>query len=356
MWLDGKRRTTLDRSAAQIGAPAAWDAGFTGTGVTVAVLDSGVDQTHPDLARREIAEQDFSAAPDNVDRAGHGTHVASIVAGNGAKYRGVADGVSILDGKVLDDSGYGTDSGIIAGMEWAARQGADIANMSLGAPDTPEIDPVEQAVESLSARYGILFVVAAGNSGAGGTIGSPGSAPSALTVGAVDRENGLADFSSRGPVGGDGPIKPDVTAPGVDIVAARHAEGTFGDPAEDGYTAASGTSMAAPHVAGAAALLAQRHPDWTGAQRRSTLTGSAAPTPGLNAFDQGAGRIDVTRAPDQTVVSEPVTVSFGTLAWPRDDDVPVDKDITYRNLGATDVTLTLAVETSAPGRDVHVER
>ncbi len=113
VWLDGKRRATLDRSAAQIGAPAAWDAGLTGVGVTVAVLDTGVDQTHPDLAGREIAERNFSAAPDNVDRVGHGTHVASIAAGNGAKsggkFRGIADGASVLDGKVLDDNGSGTE-------------------------------------------------------------------------------------------------------------------------------------------------------------------------------------------------------------------------------------------------------
>jgi subtilisin family serine protease len=350
VWLDGKRKATLDRSATQIGAPAAWDAGLTGAGVKVAVLDTGVDQTHPDLAGREIAERNFSAAPDNVDRVGHGTHVASIAAGDGAKsggkFRGIADGASVLDGKVLDDNGSGTESEIVAGMEWAAQQGADIVNMSFGGHSAQAVDPVEQAVESLSAQHGVLFVAAAGNSGGSGTIDSPGSAPSALTVGAVDRENGLAPFSSRGPVGGE--VKPDVTAPGVGIVAAESAAGTIGNPVEDGYVALSGTSMATPHVAGAAALLAQRHPDWTGQQLKSALTGSAAPTPGLSAYDQGAGRVDVARALDQTVVSEPVSVGFGMAAWPHDDDVPVNKSITYRNLGATDVTLELAVETSAP--------
>jgi subtilisin family serine protease len=219
VWLDGKRKSTLDQSVPRIGAPAVWEAGYTGAGVTVAVLDGGVDQTHPDLADREVAERNFSDAPDNVDFDGHGTHVASIVGGTGAKsggrYRGVAPGVSIVDVKVLNDLGYGQDSWIIAGMEWAAEQGADIANLSLGTDDTTAVDPVEEAVESLSAEYGILFVCAAGNSGPRSySVGSPASSPAALSVGAVDRDDALADFSSRGPTEVSGAIKPDVTAPG----------------------------------------------------------------------------------------------------------------------------------------------
>jgi hypothetical protein len=351
VWLDGKRRSTVDRSTAQIGAPDAWEAGFTGTGVKVAVLDTGVDQTHPDLADREIAEANFSEAADNVDNYGHGTHVASILAGTGVKssgrFRGVASGVSILDGKVLDDSGYGTDSGIVAGMEWAAQQGADIINMSLGAPDTAEVDPMEQAVESLTAQYGSLFVIAAGNQRPGlSVVASPGSAPSALTVGAVNRDDTLAGFSLPGPTVGDGAVKPDVTAPGVEIVAALHSAGTINEPVADGYTALSGTSMATPHVAGAAALIAQQHPDWTGQQLKAALSSSAKPTQGLTAFDQGSGRVDVTRALNQTVVTEQTNLSFGVIAWPHDDDQPITKSLTYRNLGTTDVTLDLVVDSA----------
>jgi subtilisin family serine protease len=352
IWLDGKREATLDHSVPQIGAPAAWEAGYTGDGITVAVIDTGVDQTHPDLADREIAEANFADAPDNVDHYGHGTHVASIVAGTGAKsggkYRGVASDASILDAKVLNDYGSGQDSWIIAGMEWAAKQGADVANLSLGGQDTPEIDPMEAAVNSLSAEYGTLFVIAAGNSYRDGTIGSPGSADAALTVGAVDRDDNLADFSSRGPRTGDGAIKPDVTAPGVDIVAALHSDGTIGAPVEPGYTALSGTSMATPHVAGAAALLAQQHPDYTGAQLKGLLSASAKPHAELTAFQQGAGRVDVAHAITQTVVTEPANVSIGTVAWPHDDDVPVSKPLTYRNLGDADVTLSLTLDTKAP--------
>jgi subtilisin family serine protease len=345
VWLDGKRQSTVDRSAAQIGAPTAWEAGLTGAGVKVAVLDTGVDQTHPDLADREIAEANFSEAPDNVDNFGHGTHVASILAGTGAKYRGVAYGAAILDGKVLDDNGNGSDSGIIAGMEWAAQQGADIVNLSLGGPDTGEVDPLEQAVESLTARYGTLFVVAAGNRRANLIkVASPGSAPSALTVGAVDRDDTLAWFSLTGPTISDGAVKPDVTAPGVGIVAALHAAGTISPPVEDGYAALSGTSMATPHVAGAAALLAQQHPDWTGQQLKAALSGSAKPTPGVTPFEQGAGRVDVVRALTQTVVSEPTSLNFGVVAWPHDDKEPITKILTYRNAGTSDVTLDLAVD------------
>jgi len=140
VWLDDLRQADLDQSVPQIGAPTAWAAGYDGSGTTIAVLDSGVDQTHPDLAGQEIAEKNFSTSVDSKDRFGHGTHVASIAAGTGAqsggKYTGVAPGAKILDGKVLNDYGSGATSGIIAGMEWAVAQGADVVNLSLGSVDT----------------------------------------------------------------------------------------------------------------------------------------------------------------------------------------------------------------------------
>ena len=353
VWLDGKRQADLDHSVPQIGAPTAWEAGFTGEGTKVAVLDTGVDQTHPDLADRELTEKNFSGAADSVDHFGHGTHVASIVAGTGAKsggkYKGVAPGARILDGKVLDDYGSGQESWIIAGMQWAAEQGADVANLSLGGGDTPEIDPLEEAVNTLSAQYPTLFVIAAGNSGPGkGSVGSPGTADAALTVGAVDRDDKIAPFSSRGPRVGDGGIKPDITAPGVGIVAALHSDGKIGPPVVDGYTALSGTSMATPHVAGAAALLAQQHPDLTGQQLKALLTASAKPSAGLTVFDQGSGRVDSAAVLGQTVVSTPTSLTFGVQQWPHDDDQAVTKEIAYTNSGDAPVTLDLRVEAAGP--------
>ncbi|RAS70761.1 subtilisin family serine protease [Lentzea atacamensis] len=350
IWLDARRRANLDRSVAQINAPAAYSAGFTGKGTTVAVLDTGVDQTHPDLKGREVGERNFTSSPDTGDHHGHGTHVASIIAGTGAKsggkYRGVAPDAGILDVKVLGDNGSGQDSGIIASMEWAVEQGAQIVNMSLGGHDTPEIEPLEEAVNRLSAEKGTLFVIAAGNSGPNSsTVGSPGTADAALTVGAVDDRNQIAEFSSRGPTKA-GALKPDLTAPGVGIVAALHSDGRIGPPVADGYTSLDGTSMATPHVAGAAALLRQQHPGLTGTALKARLTASTTPTATLTPFDQGSGRVDVAKLIKQSVTSAPTSLSFGSHRWPHTGEPALTKEITYTNAGSEPVTLDLTTETT----------
>ncbi|MCP2199593.1 S8 family serine peptidase [Lentzea flava] len=338
VWLDGVRKVALDRSTKQIGAPEAWQAGVTGKGVKVAVLDTGVDEKHPDLQGRQVAEKNFTTSPDNTDEVGHGTHVASTIASKGEKYRGVAPDAEILDGKVCQPGGC-TESAILGGMQWAAEQGAHVINMSLGGGDTPEIDPIEEAVNRISAQTGALFVIAAGNSGRPETIGSPGSAESALTVGAVDRNDGIASFSSRGPAA-DGGVKPDVTAPGVDIVAAE--AGT------QGHVAMSGTSMATPHVAGVVALLKQQHPDWTGTRLKATIMASAKANPALKPFDQGTGRVDVPKMLAQQVISEPASINFGVQQWPHDDDQKVVREVTYRNGGKDPLTLDLTVDVTGP--------
>ncbi|MEN3612440.1 S8 family serine peptidase [Plantactinospora sp. ZYX-F-223] len=362
IWLDGRVRPVLDRSVAQIGAPAAWQAGLDGTGVKVAVLDTGVDQTHPDLAGK-VTARNFSGSPDTTDQHGHGTHVAATVAGTGAgsggTRKGVAPGATLLAGKVLGDDGVGYDSWIIAGMEWAAEQGAAVVNMSLGGGPTDGTDPLSQALDRITADTGTLFVVAAGNEGANYTVGTPGAAQSALTVGAVDRDESLADFSSRGPRLGDEGLKPEITAPGVGIVAARAAGTGMGTPVDDRYTAASGTSMATPHVAGAAALLAQAHPDWSPARLKDALVSTARTNPELSVFDQGTGRVDVARAASQRVYASS-QVDFGlhtdpdTAATARAGAaaVPVGKVVTYTNDGPAPVTLSLAVEVANVATDV----
>ncbi|ATO16554.1 peptidase S8 [Micromonospora sp. WMMA2032] len=353
IWLDGRRRVTLDHSVPQIGAPAAWAAGWTGKGVKVAVLDTGVDLTHPDLAGKVAEARNFSEEANPDDIVGHGTHVASTIAGSGAasggKYRGVAPDATLLSGKVCEVFGC-TESAILAGMQWAAaEQHAAVVNMSLSGPDSPEVDPLEQAVETLTAQTGTLFVTAAGNDGIDGSVGSPASADAALAVGAVDRDDELADFSSRGPRVGDGAIKPDITAPGVEIVAARAANGQIGDPVGDRYVSLSGTSMATPHVAGAVALIAQQHPGWTAGRYKATLMASARPHPDQTAYQQGAGRVDVAHAITERVTSEPASVSFGVAAWPHTDDQPISRTVTYRNDGPAPLTLDLATTFAGPG-------
>ncbi|MGW0609043.1 S8 family serine peptidase [Streptomyces sp. NPDC002788] len=361
VWLDGRVRISArDADApdprggvAQIGAPTAWKAGYDGKGVKVAVLDTGIDATHPDVKGKILKAKDFSGSGSTDDRQGHGTHVASTIVGSGAKsggkYKGVAPGAELLAGKVLDDTGFGDDSDIIAGMQWAVAQGAKVVNMSLGNVDTPGVDPMEKAVNDLSASSGTLFVIAAGNSGPSDTtVGSPGSAAAALTVAAVDRDDEVASWSSRGPTA-DGRLKPDIAAPGVDVIAAKAAHGTEGNDEAPGYVSMSGTSMATPHTAGAAAILAQEHPGWTGERLKSALTASARTLSGVTPYGVGVGRADLTRAIDTTVSSEPSSVDFGTPdPWPHHDDTPVTRTLTYRNDGNRPVTLDLDITATGP--------
>jgi subtilisin family serine protease len=351
VWLDALRKPTLDVSVPQIGAPAAWAAGFDGTGVKVAVLDTGIDASHPDLAGAVTAEKNFAAeAEDGLDHVGHGTHVASTIAGTGAgsagKYRGVAPGAKLLDGKVCVMSGC-AESWILSGMQWAAESGAKVVNMSLGGTDTAGIDPIEQAVNDLTAKYGVLFVVAAGNSGAYEPVSSPASADAALAVGAVTKTGELADFSSRGPRIGDHAVKPEISAPGVDITAARGKD-SDGGPPDQLYVSYSGTSMATPHVTGAAAILTQVHPQWSPEQRKAALMASAKPNPAISVFAQGAGRVDLARAYAQAITTTPASVGFGLQEYPHDDDPLLTRGIVYHNPTGRPVTLRLALTTTAP--------
>ena len=355
IWLDGRTHATLDQSTQQIGAPTAWKAGYDGNGVKVALLDTGYDAGHPDLANQVVASESF--VPDQAvqDLFGHGTHTASIVAGlgtaSGGKEKGVAPGADLLIGKVLDNSGHGTESGAIAGMEWAVQQGAKIISMSLGGDPSDGTDPLSQAVNELSESSGALFVIAAGNAGGEGTIGSPGAASEALTVGAVDSNDKLAYFSSRGPRVGDGAMKPEVTAPGVEITAARAAGTVQGHVLSQYYTAMSGTSMATPHVAGAAAILAQRHPDWTGQQLKTALATTAVPGKDATPAQQGLGRIDIPKALDPKILPDTSSLLFGDLSWSGPTPpAPVVRTVAYHNISDRPVTLDLSISAQSPGR------
>lgn len=345
IWLDRVAHVVLDESVPQIGAPQAWDAGLDGAGVTVAVLDTGIDAGHPDVTR-VVDSRSFVDDSDGTDGHGHGTHVATTVAGSGAasdgSYTGVAPGADLVIGKVCDDGGNCPSSAIIAGMEWAAlEQDADVVSLSLGSCCTDGTDPLSQAVNQLSADTGALFVISAGNDGpAPFTVGTPGAADSALTVASVTKSGQMAGDSSRGPRVGDSALKPEIAAPGVSIVAGR-ADGTsMGTPVGEYYTTASGTSMATPHVSGAAALLAQQHPDWDGAQLKAALVASTQDL-GHTVYGQGAGRVDIDHATDQELQVSPAVADFRFQEYPPQGP-PLTRTLTYTNPTAAPVTLHLA--------------
>jgi hypothetical protein len=351
--LDRRVRVTawqgqLDRNLPQVSAPQAWGAGFTGNGVKVAVLDTGADFSHPDLVGQVAERADFTVEGGTAaDGHGHGTHVASIIAGSGAgasgERRGVAPGAKLLVGKVLDDDGFGSESQIIAGMEWAATR-AKVINMSLGGWEPSDgTDPMSQAVNSLTAAHGTLFVVAAGNEGVDNYITSPAAAAAALTVGAVDFDDRVAWFSSRGPLINTRAAKPELVAPGVEIVAARAAGTEIGRVIDSRYTAVSGTSMAAPHAAAGIAILAQRHPEWTPAQLKSALVGAVDPLRGADTYVVGAGRLNVARALTGAVSAQPI-VHLGVFAYPPSGIAQTD--LSWINPGAT---LHLEVKTTDRG-------
>lgn len=322
VYLDNQVRANLEQSVPGLGLPDVWqrrdaqDRGLTGAGIKVAILDTGIDHTHPDLGGclgancKVVAGYNFtdSGEPDDaMDKNGHGTHVAGIVAANG-ELKGVAPGASLYAFKVLDNLGAGLDSGIIAALEKVVDPDGDpltddhmdVANLSLGAPgvtDSPAVDAANQAVEA-----GVVLVVAAGNEGSSYfTVSAPGTAEQVITVGAVDRENAIADFSSRGPVRNKDFIKPEIMAPGFDINSTAP---------KGKYEVMSGTSMATPHVAGAAALLLQQFPGASPAEIKARLLGSAQDV-GLDIFEQGMGLLDVSAALELGLVAESPLLALG---------------------------------------------
>jgi len=311
----------------QIGADQLWsrtDAGgqlVTGSGVVVAVIDTGVDYTHPDLgggigpAFKVLGGYDFwNGDSDPMDDNGHGSHVAGIIAANGISFQGVAPDSRLLAYKALGADGYGQMSKIIQAIDRAldpnqdgdTSDHADVISLSLGSAGE-DSDPVCLAVENAIAA-GAVVVVAAGNDGpAFGTVSSPGLAPDAITVGAVDSAGRLAEFSSRG-TGMIVRVKPEICAPGVYITSTvPYSNGYFSSPS--GYNTLSGTSMATPHVSGAAALLLQLHPEWTPNQVKSALVSSAAVIQ-ESLWSAGSGQLWVPTAADATLFAAQPIVSY----------------------------------------------
>ena len=299
----------LDMSVPKIGAPETWKrqvsgVNLTGEDVNIAILDTGVAYNHSALGScttREFKDgecqkvrtgYDFhNSDPDPMDNGGHGTHVSGTSAGNGS-LKGVAPDASIDAYKVLGVE-YGSTGDIVAGIEAAYKNGSDIISMSLGGGGNPD-DDLSVASDN-AAEAGVLVVAAAGNNEAYETIGSPGTSLQALTVGAVDLNDDIASFSSRGPVFYNSTIftKPEIVAPGTAICAPYISDSSFCESGN--YASLQGTSMATPHVSGAAAILRQKYPVKTEDEIKSLLTLSADPT-GHDVFTTGAGRLNVSRA------------------------------------------------------------
>lgn len=280
---------TYDWGIDKIGANKVWELlGMTGKNIKVAVIDTGIQGDHPDLEGKVVAWRDFIHSEKTAyDDDGHGTHVAGTIAGNGTEgiHTGVAPGVQLIGAKVLDNEGKGTYTTVLSGMQWAAENEADILNLSLGGPQTDAFNTIFEDLNSL----GIFPVIAAGNSGPDpSTIGSPGSHPLAFTIGATDLDDNIAAFSSRGPVqtvDGNLIVKPDVVAPGVDIVSTWY---------KGGYARMSGTSMATPYTAGAVALLKEAFPGATLTDLKGLLTQNSVPLGKSQPnSDYGWGRIDI---------------------------------------------------------------
>ena len=327
IWPDLPVRALLDKAVPFIHAPAVWGLGGTGRGVRIAIVDTGIDPNHPDLAGRVVASTDLTGEGPH-DGHGHGTHVAGIAAGSGAasggRYRGVAPEALLYAAKVLGADGGGATSTVIAGLEWAADQQVQVVNLSLGSAGSSDgTDALSVACNTL-VEQGIVVCVAAGNEGPNNyTIGSPGAAEQPITVGACTLEGGVAQFSSRGPTADDR-VKPDLLCPGVNITSCRAAGTRMGAVVDDYYTTASGTSMATPFATGVAALLLESNPGLTPAELKARLKRTAIDLK-LNPYDQGAGQIDALRAykdeegqqpPSQPPAQPPQEAPAGCLRLP----------------------------------------
>jgi subtilisin family serine protease len=297
-------------------------AGFTGRGVKVAILSTGIDATHPDLEGRIAATADL-IGEGLEDSSGSGTFVASIVAGNGAAsgglYKGLAPEVDLYIAKVMDPGEAGTMSDVIAGLEWAVEQKVDIVLVDVGgASGCDGSDELSQKADA-AVKADLVVVVPAGNSGPEpGTVDAPGCAHLPITVGAA-KLNTVADFSSRGPTL-DGRTKPDLLFSGSGVGA--QATGTkIGAVVAPGYVEATGSSVSAAYAAGAIALLLQAHPDLTPAEVKDNLMETATDL-GFEANAQGAGLADIEKALAHVIDRDGDGISDAEDACPDEPGLP----------------------------------
>ncbi len=305
-------------------APDVWAQGINGSGIGVAVLDSGIAPAN-DLVLpngRVVASVDFTSSPAQGDPGGHGSHVAGIISGNGNDsaqgWMGIAPGANVINVRVIGSGGSTNMSTVVRGIQWVVQNrktyNIRVMNLSLGALMSTSYrdDPLAAAVE-IAWHSGIVVVAAAGNEGpAAGTIVTPGSDPFIITVGALDdagtlttADDTIASFSSRGPTV-DGLHKPDLLAPGRRIVSVRSPGSTLDNLLPDrrtsnSYFRLSGTSSASPVVAGTSALLLQKNPALKPNQVKALLAQTAQHVAGGNADTAGAGRVDAYAAVNGSV-------------------------------------------------------
>ena len=332
--------TSGSNFVASTGAGKAWQNGFTGRGIGVAVLDTGISPMN-DVKSRVVYGPDLSGEGSIVDNYGHGTVMASLIGGNGADsannangaYTGVAPAATLVAVKTAGRNGAVDVSTMLQAMHWVAaykdQYNIRVVNLSWGTASTqsPTVDPLNYAVERLW-QLGIVVVVSAGNSGPNtGTITKPADDPMVLTVGAYDDkqtpepgDDSVASWSSRGPTA-QGLTKPDIVSPGRFLVAQR----AYGSEIEKdnpkalwapSYIRGSGTSQAAAVTSGLAALLLQAHPDWTPDQVKAALKSTANPINSIGANTQGAGRVNLTAAMAATptaATQTPVASGLGSI-------------------------------------------
>ena len=407
VWPSVTYHELLDRTPQLIGAPAVWGPTLAtaGNGMKIGIIDDGLDQTHMFFdptgftypagfpkgntaftTPKVIVARAFAPAtpaskygnlPFDPVNSDHATNVAGIAAGDHdtlatvpgegkVKVSGIAPSAYLGNYKVLTvpTAGFGLDGNspeIVAGIEAAVKDGMDVINLSLGEPEVePSRDIVVVALDH-AADAGVVPVVAAGNDGAGaGGVSSPANAPEAITVAASSEgDNGpadvIADFSSAGPTPISLEMKPDVTAPGVDILSSlpRNAWSPHDW---------SGTSMATPHVAGGAAILKQRHPTWTVAQIKSALatTGDPVHVAGsgaaagkeVGADREGGGRIDLPRADNPLIFVSPTGLSFGLVQ--RSQTVTHTIDVADAGGGPTPWNVTVTPQSAPLGSTLTV--
>ena len=329
-----------------------WEKGIDGRGITVAVIDSGIDKNHPDLIGKVVAEKNFLADEITADDLlGHGTMVAGIMAGSGAasngKYKGIAPGAKLISVKVIDGKGDGKVSDIIAGIEWAVYNGADVLSLSLGGINLGETNPPITMAADNAAGAGVVVCVAAGNRNSSetggqvagttsrqvgrgtpadlsqtdgakkdvyyllvpivlalppGLIDSPGDGVKVITVGATDAKGHIAGFSGSGPTRDDR-IKPDVVAPGVDIISIVPVGVKRPKSVDIYYSQESGTSLSAPVAAGLSALLLQANSNLSAAGVKAAMTRGATKLnntlgESYEEYYQGAGMLDALSSYD----------------------------------------------------------